>query len=59
MVGLSGGIDSAVVSYILKSQGYEVEAITMRIWPESSPYPVPKEKNSCFHPITEGNHAAR
>ncbi len=53
MVGLSGGIDSAVVSYILKSQGYEVEAITMRIWPESSPYPVPKEKNSCFHPITE------
>jgi tRNA-specific 2-thiouridylase len=32
VVGMSGGVDSAVVAAILKGQGYEVEAITLTFW---------------------------
>ncbi|MBN2545129.1 MAG: tRNA 2-thiouridine(34) synthase MnmA [Spirochaetes bacterium] len=34
-VGLSGGVDSSTVCYLLKSQGNEVSGITMKTWNDS------------------------
>lgn len=35
VVGMSGGIDSTAVAYLLKQQNYEVIGISMKLWQES------------------------
>ena len=50
LVGLSGGVDSAVTACVLKQAGHEVIGATMTIWDEETMRHVPKENAGCFSP---------
>ncbi len=52
-VGLSGGVDSAVVAAMLHREGHEVVGLTMKIWRDSLPAAMPRvegAKHGCYGP---------
>ncbi|HUX42330.1 MAG TPA: tRNA 2-thiouridine(34) synthase MnmA [Rectinemataceae bacterium] len=52
-VGLSGGVDSAVVAAMLHREGYEVVGLTMKIWRDGLPAAMPRvegAKHGCYGP---------
>ena len=50
LVGMSGGIDSTVVAWMLKKQGYQVTGVTMSIWKPDRPFHGDPNRDSCFAP---------
>jgi tRNA-specific 2-thiouridylase len=50
LVGLSGGVDSAIAAYLLKKQGFQVVGTMMSIWDSSYPASKNKSVDACFGP---------
>ncbi len=50
LVGLSGGVDSAVTALLLKQQGFDVIGATMTIWGNHKIKTAPLNKNACYSP---------
>ncbi len=47
VVGMSGGVDSSVAAYLLKSGGYDVIGITMDLWPKQSEDSISENGGCC------------
>lgn len=50
LVGLSGGVDSAMAALFLKEQGYDITGVIMSIWDETMPKPDTEHNNACLGP---------
>ena len=58
LVGMSGGVDSSVVTRLLKEQGHEVIGATMSVW-DKNKFNLDDKIKACFSPHEDDIQAAK